>query len=65
MLCNQLELFQTIAENPESFYILDDLGRSTYYIAFNLNTDPDIIDAIQTELDAMKTDPKDERNYHL
>ena len=53
-------LIQTIAENPESFYILDDLGRSTYYIAFNLNTDPDIIDAIQTELDAMKTDRRDE-----
>lgn len=53
-------LIQTIAEDPESFYILDDLGRSTYYIAFNPNTDPEIISAIQAELDAMKQDRKDE-----
>jgi len=53
-------LIQTIAEDPESFYILDDLGRSTYYIAFNPNTDQKIIDAIQTGLDAMKQDRRDE-----
>mgnify|MGYP001766187447 FL=1 len=53
-------LIQTIAEDPDSFYILDDLGRSTYYIAFNLNTDPEIIETIQTELDEMKVDRKDE-----
>ena len=49
-------LIQTIAEDPDSFYILDELTRSTYYIAFNQNTEPGFIEIIQNELDAMKQD---------
>ena len=53
-------IIQTIAEAPDSFFILDDLGRFTYYIAFNPNSNPEIIEVLQAELDAMKKDRKDE-----
>jgi len=49
-------LIRTIAEDPDSFYILDELTRSTYYLAFNRNTDPHIIEVVQKELDEMKMD---------
>ena len=53
-------IIQTIAEDPDSFFILDDLGNFSYYIAFNLNSDPEIIESFQAELDAMKKDRKDD-----
>lgn len=53
-------LIQTIAEDPLSFYALDELTRSTYYLAFNPNTDPGVAQVIQTELDAMKQDREKE-----
>jgi len=53
-------IIQTIAEDPDSFFILDDLGNFSYYIAFNLNSDPEIIESFQAELDAMKKDRKED-----
>jgi len=50
---------QTIAEDPQKFFVLDDLGWATYYLAFNKNTDPQIVEKIQEGLNAIKQDRKE------
>lgn len=47
-------LISMIAENPDSFYVLDDLSREKYYLAFNNKTDPSVSKAFQNEFDLMK-----------
>ncbi|NLV26511.1 MAG: transporter substrate-binding domain-containing protein [Methanomicrobiales archaeon] len=49
-------LIQTFAENPSTFYILDKLADNTYYYAFSNQTEPQIIQIIQDELDKLKND---------
>ncbi|MDD1724281.1 MAG: transporter substrate-binding domain-containing protein [Methanospirillum sp.] len=54
------KLIQTLAENVSSFYVLDELARSRYYIAFNNQTEPTFVRALQDELDRMKTGRDDD-----
>lgn len=54
------KLIQTLAENASSFYVLDELARSRYYIAFNNQTDPAFVKALQDELDRMKMERDDD-----
>ncbi|WP_146199685.1 cache domain-containing protein [Methanospirillum stamsii] len=49
-------LIQTFAENPSVFYVLDEVEKTTYYYAFSKNTNPDIIELLQKNLDVLKSD---------
>lgn len=53
-------LIQTVAENPSTFYVLDELGSSTYYYAFSNQTDTAFIETLQEGLDKLKNDRGDE-----